>query len=271
MTRLLAAASCVLALAACGGDSDGEPRAWNHDPADAERGPNAWGELDESFEACANGTAQSPVDIAAPARAELPELEFDYPPTPLVIANTGHTVEVSMPEDGVHTLRLEGEEHRLTQFHFHVPSEHALEGKTYAAEAHLVHDSKDGELAVVAVLLEEAGRGSRLVELVVQNAPEEAGTEVELEDERTPVELLFVLDATTAFAASYYAYPGSLTTPGCSEGVRWIVLPDSLPISQSSLDRLHELVAGFPGYDGYENNNRPTQPLNDRTVEFDDE
>jgi hypothetical protein len=30
---------------------------------------------------------------------------------------------------------------------------------------------------------------------------------------------------------------------------------------------LHDINAGFPDYDGYSNNNRPTQPLNGRAVE----
>jgi hypothetical protein len=30
--------------------------------------------------------------------------------------------------------------------------------------------------------------------------------------------------------------------------------------SDGTVQRLHELVSGFPGYDGYEDNNRPRQP-----------
>jgi carbonic anhydrase len=49
--------------------------------------------------------------------------------------------------------------------------------------------------------------------------------------------------------------------------VRWIVIPDTFPTSPAAIDRLHRLIAGFPGYDGYGNNNRPTQPLNDRVIQ----
>jgi carbonic anhydrase len=267
--RLLGALACSIALVGCGGDG-GETRSWNHDPEDATLGPTGWGELDDSFAECATGTAQSPVDIAAPVLAELPELAFDYPEVPLVVENTGHVIEVPMPEDGVQTLTIDGDEHRLLQLHFHAPSEHTVGGRSSAAEAHLVHESEEGELTVVGVLLEEGEPGSSpFVDLVLENAPEEAGEEVEIEAERSPLELLSVVDATTAVASSYYTYPGSLTTPGCSEGVHWIVLPDTLSVSRASIDRLHELVAAFPGYDGYENNNRPTQPLNDRVVELD--
>jgi hypothetical protein len=90
--------------------------------------------------------------------------------------------------------------------------------------------------------------------------------EVEVEEERSPLELLPVAgDAVEV--DRYYTYPGSLTTPGCTEGVRWIVLKDALGVSPRATERLHELIAGFPGYDGYGNNNRPTQPLKDREIE----
>ena len=49
--------------------------------------------------------------------------------------------------------------------------------------------------------------------------------------------------------------------------MRWIVLPDILVIRMATVERLHELIAGFPGYDGYPNNNRPTQPLNGRKIQ----
>ncbi len=66
---------------------------------------------------------------------------------------------------------------------------------------------------------------------------------------------------------SYYTYQGSLTMPACTEGVRWIVIPDIYVIRLNTVERLHELIANFPNYDGYENNNRPTQLLNDRKIE----
>ncbi len=37
-------------------------------------------------------------------------------------------------------------------------------------------------------------------------------------------------------------------------------------VSESSVARQHLLVSMFPGYSGYAGNNRPTQPLNGRTI-----
>ena len=262
--RRAVAFACALVLAGCAGDSE-EPPAWNHDPNDATLGPTAWGEIDESFEQCEAGQSQSPVDISGPVRANLPDLRFDYPAVPLEVENTGHVIEVPMPESSNGTLTIEGTEYRLLQYHFHAPSEHTVGGASYDGEVHLVHESEAGELAVVAVFLEE-GAEPMLVESQVLRAPEKAGEEVELGEESSPLELLLVADATTATTPDYVTYSGSLTTPGCAERVRWIVVPEVHGISTAALARLHELIAAFPGYEGYENNNRPTQPLNDRVI-----
>ena len=53
----------------------------------------------------------------------------------------------------------------------------------------------------------------------------------------------------------YYQYAGSLTTPPCTEGVRWVVLERAATLSQGQLAR-------FP----YSNNFRPPQPLYARRV-----
>jgi carbonic anhydrase len=262
----------VLCLAGCnGGDEEAappeSPPAWNHNPDDTSLGPTAWGEIDESFEECGAGTEQSPVDLTGAVETVLPELELDYPETSLVVENTGHTIEASVPESSNLTLTIGDDVYRLVQFHFHAPSEHTVDGEPYAAEAHLVHESAEGELAVVALLIEPGEEGPELDETVLESAPGEAGGEVELDGEWSPLLLLLVADSATAFGADYYTYPGSLTTPGCSEGVRWFVMSEPHPMGQGSIDRLHDLIADFPGYDGYENNNRPTQPLDAREIQ----
>jgi carbonic anhydrase len=263
---------CLL-LAACGGGSDGtaptvEGPTWNHDPANATLGPAAWGEVDPSFQPCMSGDRQSPVDIAKAVPADLPKLEFNYPPTPMVVKNTGHVIEVAMPADSDLTLTIGNAEYRLDYVQFHAPSEHTLDGDPYEAEVQLVHRSADGELVVVAVFLEPSGLPSTLITQVVERAPGDGGQEVEIDEGFSPLEL-FLEFATPprGVVDRYYTYPGSLTMPPCTEGVRWIVLRDIFVIRLFALERLHELIAGFPGYDGSKGNNRPTQPLNDRKIE----
>jgi len=56
----------------------------------------------------------------------------------------------------------------------------------------------------------------------------------------------------------YYRYDGSLTTPPCSEGVRWFVLKHHAKASADQLAMVQE-VLGHP-------NNRPVQPVGARVI-----
>ena len=189
VATLLAASALV--LAACGGTATTSgPPAWNHDPADAEFGPEGWGSLDETFEACLDGDEQSPIDIADPVTADLPPLVFDYPEAPLVVENTGHVIEVPIPEEAGHALAIGDEVYTLEQYHFHAPSEHTVDGVAYDVEAHFVHRNDEDELAVVGVLFDTDAPPSELLDAIMANAPAEAGEEVEVDEVRSPSELL---------------------------------------------------------------------------------
>ena len=65
---------------------------------------------------------------------------------------------------------------------------------------------------------------------------------------------------------SYYTYTGSLTTPPCSESVRWFVMNKPMPVSNSAVQMFHTIIGRFPGQNGFQNNNRPIAPPNNRTV-----
>lgn len=67
---------------------------------------------------------------------------------------------------------------------------------------------------------------------------------------------------------SFYTYGGSLTTPGCTEGVRWVVMTEGDHVSQAAVTRYHRAISYFPNYAGYANNTRPVQPLNGRLIAF---
>lgn len=198
------------------------------------------GAIDDAFEACLAGTSQSPVDIVGALPAELPPLEFDYSAIPLVVENTDHVIDVPMSDDSDHTLTIGDEVSRLVQYHVHAPSEHTLEGESFDAEAHLVHQDDAGQLAVVAVLLDTDAPASALLDSIMTNAPAVAGAEAEVDEDWSPLDLVPV-EGSDMEVSGYSTYTGSLTHAGINEGVRWIVLDDRL--------------------------GRPTQPLNDREIE----
>jgi carbonic anhydrase len=198
--------------------------------------------------------------------ADLPPLEFSYPATRFTVQNTGHTIEATMPEASNLTLSVAGDVYRLEQFHFHAPSEHTVDGTSYPAELHLVHRSQAGEIAVVAIFVESSSLPQPLIDLVIETAAG-VGEEVPMEYPESPLELLLDLEPPRATEDDYYTYEGSLTTPPCTENVRWIVFEDIHVIDLATVELFHDIVGGFPTYEGFADNNRPTQPLNGRKIE----
>ena len=211
-------------------------------------GADKWGNLDKSFETSGIGQRQSPIDIRRTVLADLPPIQFAYKPVPLSIVNNGHSIRVDTP--GAGEISVDGEAYELQQFHFHKPSEEKLNGKTYDMVVHLVHQSKAGKLAVVAVTM-EAGKEQSLIRTLWTHLPLEQNKPVTRVDVKINPSLLIPAKRT------YYTFLGSLTTPPCTEGVLWLVLKSPMQVSK-------EQLAGFGTL--YKNNVRPVQGVNNRLI-----
>ncbi len=211
-------------------------------------GPSNWGELSSEFATCQQGKQQSPVDIKSTTSANLPPIEFNYKYTPFKVINNGHTLQVEY-EPGS-SIKIGGKRYELLQFHFHAPSEHSIDGKTYPIEAHLVHKSQDGELAVLGIFM-QSGRENSFIQALWSNLPEEQG-------ENQVRGISVNASAMPPVNKSYYNYPGSLTTPPCSEGVNWIVFKTPIEVSPGQIDAFKSI---------YNGNARPVQPLNGRNIQ----
>ncbi len=57
---------------------------------------------------------------------------------------------------------------------------------------------------------------------------------------------------------AYYRFSGSLTTPPCTEGVRWIVLKKPAFVSKAQIDAFKKVMG--------QDNNRPVQAINAREI-----
>jgi len=55
----------------------------------------------------------------------------------------------------------------------------------------------------------------------------------------------------------YYHWDGSLTTPPCSEGVKWYLLKGTQTVTKEQVDKFIKIIG---------KNNRPIQPINERTI-----
>lgn len=219
---------------------------------DGPRGAAHWVELDPEFAAC-GGQAQSPVDIGATERADLPPLRFDFRSAPLkYLINNGKTIRVNYhdPAGAGSFLTVGSIRYHLTQFHFHRPSEESVHGKTSEMAAHFMFDSADGHVAGVAVLL-AAGRPNPTVQTLWNHMPMTEGRETPIPGVEIDPAGLLPQDT------SYYVYQGSLTAPPCTEGVTWFVLKTPVEVSRAQIAQFAKL---------YPHDVRPVQPLNGRIV-----
>lgn len=198
---------------------------------------------------CLVGQAQSPVRLLSGVAVDLPDLGLDVGPTAGGFVNNGHTLQFT-PESENDTM-IGSDVYGMAQFHFHAPSEHSLDGKGYPVEIHFVNRDVSGALAVVGVFLTEGSTNPTLAALLAA-LPDQVG-DGGMTHPTVNLALLLPEDR------HYFAYAGSLTTPPCTEGVRWNVL--STPIEASE-----EQIAALAAALGV--SNRALQEGNARAVSF---
>jgi carbonic anhydrase len=215
-----------------------------------ENGPSNWGKLSPNFTVCETGRNQSPIDVKGSINADLPPIKFKYTMmSPTDILNNGHTVQVDLWSGG--EIIVDGLTFTLKQFHFHTPSENTIKGKRFPFEMHLVHLNDKNEIAVVAIMF-EVGKEDALLAELWKSMPLNAGDKHKLE-----ARALRGMEFESGLT-NYYRFNGSLTTPPCSEGVRWIVMKATRQLSQAQLLSFKNVLSGA--------NNRPVQALNARVV-----
>ena len=213
---------------------------WDYE---GEMGPEKWG---KEFPTCAKGKSQSPLDIKGPFVKSRMVVSADYKEGALKMINNGHTIQVNIPPGS--KLRVDGIVHELLQFHFHKPSEEKIDGKPMAMVVHFVHKNADGKLAVLGVLLKE-GNENPGIKTLWANLPKEENVEY------VPEGVNFNPGNLLPREFDFYSYEGSLTTPPCTEGVRFFILKTTVNIAK-------EQVQAFP----FKMNARPVQPLNGREL-----
>lgn len=229
--------------------SDGEPKKyakWSYDDEDI--GPKYWHELDERYMICKEGKNQSPINITNSLDVDLLPLKLQGDSKANKFINNGNTLEVSLNNGNY--LDLNDRKYALKNINFHIPSEHKIDGKQYDMEAQLMHKDAYGNIAIISVLIEESNEDNITLNKLLRNLPEETEDELDIKSQITGYEIL-------PENKDYYTYNGSLTTPPCSEGVRWIIIKTPLKASKSQLNDFKEVMP---------TNNRIIQNINARFI-----
>lgn len=222
---------------------------WSYDE---ETGPDHWGDLDPTYSACTEGNEQSPINIEfsqVKKGDKLENLEIRFEPTQFSMINNGHSIQAN-PATPNNSIVVDGTEYKFAQFHFHTPSEHQFNGQQMDMELHLVHQDANGELAVLGVMIKEGKENEKLAPIWDELPLDETENDVEI-NKTIDLQALLPSNQTT------YFYNGSLTTPPCTEEVKWIVFEEPIEMSKEQIQAYQRT---FP------ENQRPVQPLNEREI-----
>lgn len=198
----------------------------------------------------------------------MPAIEFisyhNLLPTPLQMHNTGNSVSIVVPKSLTNDVQpfdklpyvFGGKlttEYEFEGLHFHWGekndrgSEHMFNGVRYAMEMHLIHRNKkyktideatqyhDG-LCVIAFFYQLTDVDGVEIEPIVShlNLVRTVDQKILLNTTFTLASLLGAVNV-----ERFYMYKGSLTTPPCSEAVKWVIFPNALPVSASQVN-LHK-------------------------------
>jgi carbonic anhydrase len=233
--------------------------------------PNDWG---RQYAACGHSLApmnrQSPIEL--PAATTLPvggneSIEFaGDKEASMVIEHNCHTIQATLAEDSVRTMRISGQEYRLLQFHIHTPSEHVIGGdkagtRNYPAELHFVHAGvrDDGSLdsdrlAVVGLFVDVTNQREPLpgTERFFGNMLKDYRGVATRPGEPITANIEDIIEG----SSHYWRYQGSLTTPPCSETVEWLVVARPLVVSTATYRSLQAAKLDV----GFANNRPPLMP-----------
>lgn len=235
-------------------------------------GPTRWGQLNPAFILCAKGKRQSPININNNLKiiSAKHSLQVNYQPAPMqlvddgltdltiqqtkMIINDGHGIQVNFPVNNLkESIFFQNEEYRLVQFHFHSPSENELNGENFPMEIHFVHQGQNGKVLVIGVLV-QTGAAHPVLQKLIKHFPKEQGVAQEIKDDTiNPHDLL-------PENLSYYYFMGSLTTPPCTEGLQWLVLPSPIYASSGQIVLFRKAANG--------NNARFLQARNQRKLYY---
>ena len=229
---------------------------------EGDKSPEKWGDLDPSFILCRLGKEQSPIAIESSCIKEdssKNSISLHYKESKISLYDKGTNLDYLVKSNGEEEnyLLIDNHKYFLIGFHFHTPSEHFIDKKQYDLELHLVHRSNEGYLCVVGVMFSYQGDNARSNPSWIRDLWEKSSENIS-KDANNPTFIgLYDLTEFLPERKDIFYYQGSLTTPPCSEEVKWFLFTKEQEIDSMDLELFQK---------HYNNNNRPLQELGDRVI-----
>lgn len=268
--KILIAVLCLAGLLQAGKAAD-----WYYpDRENASATEPLWGGV------CDSGKRQSPIALNSNTafKGYFDDFDFDNYDDEFknaVLINTGHSIQINSPDKKKFRVKgggLNGK-YIFEQMHWHWWSEHTINGRRYPLEVHLVHRNEDyadiqealkhrGGVAVLGVLFHVSDRPNKHLSKILDNMAAIGNQPGQSVDFRGVKPEHFLPDD----VEQYFRYEGSLTTPGCDEGVIWTVFEDTIPVEMAQVEKFAQMKDSH-GYN-LKYNYRSNQPEFNRAVTY---
>ncbi len=211
-------------------------------------GPEHWGKLHPEFSVCETGRNQSPINIDETLKASLKKIRGIQKFPAQDVENTGRGIMVRFKEGNM--LVLDNAPYQMKNMQLHAPSEHTIHGKEFPLEAQFFHADSKGNATMVAVLFKE-GKANPAFDKIIAQLAETTSAPIALKSRILASELMPDI-------RDYYRLSGSLTTPPCTEGIRWIIQKTPMSASKEQIEKIAKALKNP--------NSRAVQALNGRVV-----
>ncbi|CAD8047687.1 unnamed protein product [Paramecium sonneborni] len=245
---------------------------------------------------CSSSSSQSPINLEVSSgtcdNSMVLDIQFKKEAMQIVMERVQHTIQSNATISNLYATDINGNlyGYTATQFMFHGPSEHTIEGTRYDLEMQIVHELKSEfsatiTKAIVSILFEVSSTDQPFFttyDFALMAAPTTSNTTSNTTANQTNSTNTTTAKPVTSTIASinfndllgsqldanpaYYTYIGSLTIPDCDDNVNWYILDSVLPITQTQLDAFNTFFLSNTTFASGNGNNRAIQSTNDRVI-----
>ena len=241
--------TAILGLSSCA-------KNWSYEGSSS---PEFWHKINKEYKFCKIGYNQSPIDIVNQKFNKI-DFEIINDKDVVVKANQEHNFIKFNIEDSS-KIKFRNKIYKAKHIVFHHPSEHFVNSEQHSIEMQISYKSEDDQYFQLAIFLELDNKNHEIdnknlepiINLPAINLP--AINLIEKREKRLN-EYKINLGNFINLKDKAFAYEGSLTSPPCTESVKWRIFKKPIIISKSQMNKIIKLALFN------KSNNRPLQKFN---------
>ncbi len=182
---------------------------------------------------CQEGNQQSPINIVSKhVKSSHNSITLHYLPAKGInFSLEQYSFQITYPPNNI--ALVNNKKYQLQFIRFKTPAENTIDSLQAIMEAQFFHEDSKGNKLIMSVLFVE-GRSNPLLEILTKNLPKQSGKAYFLSN----IDINQLLPKNL----QSYQFDGSLTTPPCTQNIRWIVLKHTMSATRSQVDAMQNIT-----------------------------